>query len=190
MSNIVMKLIIMLALPVAAFLAGSWMMSKMCDRHYVIQRISSLPDIKDRKPLNQRFAGYDVDAVSRYWAAFDETAFRSEQCFLKLDLGFPFLYGGALLISLLMAWTMLGKPFHPAWLMAPVVITILADWTENLVQLVQLRAYLESGAAGLHVFWIQIASMATVLKLTFFVGTVLFLLGLISAVIIDALKLR
>jgi hypothetical protein len=177
----------MIVLPAAVLLAGAWIMAMMCARNYVIQRVAQLPDPKDRKPLNQRLRGYDADAVERYWSAFDAKARRSEQCFLALDLVFPLLYGSALFISLFMAWTTLGRPIHPIWITAPVAITVLADWTENLVHIGQLRRYTDGSAAALHSGWIRVASAATVLKLTSFAGTTLLLAGLIVGVIIQAL---
>jgi len=178
----------MLTLPIVVFLTGALIMSEMCDRGYVTQKLLQLPDPKDRKPLNQRLRGYDADKVNRYWGALDETALRSEQCFLELDLVFPFLYGAALFTSLLMAWVTLGRPFHPLWITVPVVVTVLADLTENLIQLGQFGRYIEASEASLQIGWIQVASTATVLKLLFFVGTVLFLVGLVIGVIVHAVK--
>jgi hypothetical protein len=188
MSRLAVKLVIVLTLPLAAFSTGAWIMAKLSDRDYVTQRLSQLPDARDRKPLNQRLCGYDAAAVGCHWGALDETALRNERRFLRLDLVFPFLYGAALVACLWMAWAALGRPSPPAWLLAPVAVTVLADWTENLVQLAQLRRYVESGTAGLQPGWIQVASTATVLKLLFFVGTVLFLVGLVAAVAIQAGK--
>lgn len=185
MSNL---LIVMLTLPYVILLTGAWIMSKICNLKYVKHVVHQLPNSRDRKPLYGRLSGYDIGAVNRYWTALDETARRAQKCFLVLDLFFPLLYGAAFLTSLLMAWVLLGRPFHPLWLMAPVAVTIIADWTENLVQIAQLRSFRESGEAGLHVRWIQVASIATILKLIFFVGTTLFHLGL-AAMVIHAINL-
>jgi hypothetical protein len=163
-------------------------MTKICDHDYVLQRVHQLPETRDRKPLNRRWYGYDVQAVNRYWGAFDDTAHRSEKCFLKLDLAFPLCYGSAFLTSLLLAWGILGKPFPRAWFIAPVAITVVADWTENLIQLRQLQGFFDHGVNGLQQTWIQVASMATVIKLAFFYGTGLLLLGLIVRVIIQTRK--
>jgi hypothetical protein len=125
-------------------------------------------------------------AVSRHWAVLKETALlRAEQRFLELDLIFPFFYGAALATSLLIAWAALDRPFSPARLIAPVAITVLADWTENLVQLRQLSRYIDGGEAALQSGWIQLASVATVIKLVFFVGSSLFLGGLILLLLIN-----
>ena len=73
---------------------------------------------------------------------------------------------------------MLGKTFSPVWLIGPAALTMIADWTENLVQLNQLRLYIESGKDGLEPRWIQIASVATIVKLFFFSGMFLLLIYL------------
>ena len=61
----------------------------------------------------------------------------------------------------------------------PVVIAMLADWTENLVQLEQLARYSGKCAQGLDARSIQIASFATRTKLTFFGVSWAFLLALV-----------
>ena len=187
MGNVAVKTITILGLPLAVFLGGIWAMLKISDRDYVTQRLRQSAAPEDQKPLQQRL-GYDAGAVNRHWGALDNTALRLERRFLELDLVFPFLYGAALSASSLMAWATLGRPFRPAWLMAPVAVTVLADWTENLVQLGQLRRYTEDGEAGLQPGWIRIASAATILKMSSFVGAWLFLVGLVISVIVRALR--
>jgi hypothetical protein len=180
--NLILRAILMLALPAAVFFGGVAIMKKVTDYQQVKNRASSAPNPCDRKPLDQRL-GYDAGAVDRYWGALDG-ARTAEQHFLEVDLLFPFLYGGALAASLLLAWSMLGRPFSPAWIMAPVAITMLADWTENLVQLAQLRRYSTGGAHALQAGWIRVASAATSLKLTFFSASSLFLLTLVVILLV------
>jgi hypothetical protein len=187
MSNLAVNVITILALPLVVFQSGVWIMSEMSGRQYVVQRLLQVAALEDRTPLNQRL-GYDVKAVDHHWGALDDTARGAEERFLELDLVFPFLYGAALAASLLMAWTTLSKPFSPVWLITPVAITLLADWTENLVQLGQLRRYADGGKAALQASWIQIASIATVLKLSFFIGSSLFLIGLVAIVVVRSLR--
>lgn len=62
------------------------------------------------------------------------------------------------------AWLMLGRPVHIGWLLAPVVIVVAADWTENLVLLAQLDAF-ETNRDSLSASWIRVASLATTIKL-------------------------
>ncbi|HXO29397.1 MAG TPA: hypothetical protein VOA80_18755 [Thermoanaerobaculia bacterium] len=59
-------------------------------------------------------------------------------------------------------------------------ITVLADWTENLVQLAQLSRYSAGGAPALQAAWIRVASAATSLKLTFFSASSLLLLTFVA----------
>jgi hypothetical protein len=173
------KVLTVLALPLVVFLGGAWLMSEMSNRDYVLELLnkSNLPSC-EKKPLNKRL-GYDIDAVTRYWNAFDATALNAERFILELDLVFPFFYGAAFGISLLLTWAMIGRPFSPLWIIVPVAITILADWTENLIQLHQLKQYREHGAVALQANLIQIASLATCTKLIFFCALVLFLLALV-----------
>jgi hypothetical protein len=184
-NNIFLRATTLLALPLVVFVIGAWIMSKMANREYVTRRLGEVVAPEDAKPLNQRF-GYDLAVVERHWGGLDETARASEKRFLELDLVFPFLYGAALAASLLMAWASLGRPFNAAWLITSVAITLIADWTENLVQLSQLRRYvngiaLESG-------WIQIASIATILKLSFFVCSSGILIALVGCMIVAAIR--
>jgi hypothetical protein len=178
MSNLALKAVVVLALPVIVFVAGALIMQTLSGRK---------PQADDRKPLNQRFGGYDSAAVSRHWTILrEDNALDAERSFLKLDLVFPLLYGGALAASLLIAWQALGLPFGRAWLIAPVAVTVLSDWTENLVQLGQLRRFMESKA--LQASLIQIASAATILKLLFFTVSFLMVVGFAAIVFARALK--
>jgi hypothetical protein len=97
MSNLAVKLITILILPLVVFLLGVWIMSKMSNRQYVTQRLRQGATPQDRRPLNQHLLGYDLDAVNRHWGALDDTAREAEEHFLELDLVFPFLW---LLLSL------------------------------------------------------------------------------------------
>ena len=179
-ANLILRAIFMVALPTAVFFGGVAIMKKVTHHQEAEKRACSAPNPSDRKPLDQRL-GYDAGAVDRYWGAIDG-ALPAEQHFLEVDLVFPFLYGGALAASLLLAWSTLGRPFSPAWIMAPVALTVLADWTENLVQLAQLRRY--CSAQPLQAGWIRVASAATSLKLSFFTASSLFLLTLVVIVLI------
>ena len=177
-ANLILRAIFMIALPAGVLLGGVAIMTRVTHHREVEERARSAPNSCDRKPLDQRF-GYDSGAVDRYWGAVDG-ALPVEQRFLEVDLVFPFLYGGALAASLLLAWSTLGRPFNPAWVMAPVAITVLADWTENLVQLAQLRRYSRGGADALQAPWIRVASAATSLKLLFLGVSSLLLLTLVA----------
>lgn len=167
MSRPIVAAIVMLALPVAAFVGGAWIMNEMSGRQDV-----------PKPPLNRRFH-YGKEDAEKYWNAF-KNEIGTEQTFLEMDLVFPFLYGGALAASLLMAWAWLGRAYNPFWILLPLFLTLLADWTENLVQLGQLKRHL--AGIGLQDGWIQVASTATALKLSFFYASWLalfFLVGLL-----------
>ncbi len=165
-------------LPAAVFSAGVWVMNEVSDRHLVSAALSEAYE-SDRTPLNQRF-GYDAAAVDRHWRAIADrpAALEAERLFLELDLVYPIFYGAALASSLLFAWSYLGRPFSPGWAIGPVAVMVIADWIENLVQLTRLRHYADEGIAALSGPWIQIASGATIVKLTCFgiIALVLFML--------------
>jgi len=169
------KAILLLAIPAVVFLAGSFAMRKISGREYVLRQIESSGQAP---PLNQRIGGYDAAAFDRYWNALDAEARARERYFLQLDLVFPLLYGGALTFALLRAREAAGRPVRLAWLLAPVALTVAADWTENLVHLDQARRHGEEGGAGLQAGWIQLASAATTVKMGLFIVSFLLLLGL------------
>lgn len=186
MSKIVLEAIIIIALPVIVFQGGAWLMAAISGRQYVLDQLQMAPEA-DRTPLNKRLH-YDVDSVQRHWGALDDRALRAEQRFLELDLVFPLLYGGALAFALLMTRAALGWTFSSAWLLAPVLITVLADWTENLTQLSQLKHYLTSPPTALQADWIRVASFATLVKLIFVSGSFLVLLVLVAVMLLRAFK--
>ena len=186
MSTLAIKAIIALVLLPAVLVAGSCHVKskRPTAKRWTVGAKNHEPP----KPLNQRWQGYDTDAVHDYWNALGVEGRRAEQRFLELDLVFPFFYGAALVAGLMLAWATLDRPFQPAWLMAPVAIAVAADWTENLIQLDQLRGYVESGKDGLHSGWIQASSHATTLKLLMAGGSLLLLLWLASTIIVRVLK--
>jgi hypothetical protein len=166
---------VLFLLPVVVFFGGAQLMSAASRRQAV----------NGQTPLNTRWRGYDTETVASYWGALDETGRRAEGRFLEFDLVFPTLYGGALAASLATASAMLGGPVHVAWLIAPVVVAMAADWVENLVQLEQLRKFVQSGKKGLAAGGIRLASAATMVKLLFSVIASLALLGLLVALLLS-----
>jgi hypothetical protein len=116
------------------------------------------------KPLNQRF-GYTRDAVVELWGRLSSDDLAVERRLLQVDLLFPFAYGGALAVSLLTLWATLGRRFNPAWILLPVVLGVVADWTENLVQLQQLQRFTRHGPASVEGSRVAVASAATMVKL-------------------------
>ncbi len=187
MINLIVKAIVILTLPTTAFLGGAWLMFEISGRERVTQSLVDKAEPADRKPLYRRLT-YDVDAVKRHWGALDGEALRAERRFLQLDLLFPLLYGAALAFCLVMAWEALGRRFNPAYVLAPVLITVLADWAENLLQIRQLNNYVAGGGTMLQAGWICVASIATLLKLLFFGGASLTLILLVCLMLTQAFK--
>lgn len=170
------RIAVIILLPIAVFFAGSFLMGWLSDGKYIEKRLQELPDRKDRVPLNRRLIGYNAEALARHWKALDSTALRDERRALEIDLVFPLVYGAAFLTSFLLAWVTIGRPFHFWRLMAPIVITIVADWTENSFLLGQLREFMDG--APLSGFSVHLASIGTTVKLIFFSGMLLFALVL------------
>lgn len=174
MGKLILESIFILGLPIVVFLGGGLVLSEMSGRG---KRIPDSVAPADRKPINRRLT-YDAAAVQRYWKALDDAELLgAEHRFLEMDLAFPFLYCGAFAVSLLTMWASLGRPFSPAWIVAPLLFLLLADWTENLTQLRQMKRYM--AGAGLQADWIKVASTATLLKILLFYGVGMGLLALV-----------
>jgi hypothetical protein len=179
MGTLIVRAIVLLLLPAAVFLGVGYLMQQLSGHEQVTEHLRQKLGVeKLPKGLGLRPTGYDLAAVKAYWGALSPEALGAERSMLELDLIFPFLYGAAFAGALLCAWLALGRPFQPVWIMAPVIINVVADWTENLIQLCQLKLF-TSGAA-LQPGWIQIASGATMVKIFFFCGSYLFLACLVG----------
>ncbi len=167
MGTLIVRAIVLLSLPLVVFLGGVYLMQRLSDPSQLRKTIQAE---KKQTGLGLRFTGYDLEAVKTYWGALHQkdNQMDVERRSLEIDLLFPFFYGAAFARVLLCAWAALGRPFQPAWLLAPVLIGAAADWIENLIQLNQLRLFAVSHKAGLQPGWIQIASVATSLKLALF----------------------
>jgi hypothetical protein len=159
---VVLKAALLVAVPVVVFLAGAEVMNRVSDRE---------PDPRLGQPLNQRFEGYDAADAGAYWYGLRAQGRDAELKFLKLDLLFPFLYGGAFLGALLLAWAALDRRFAPAYLVAPMAVMVVADWVENLAQM--------ASSAAPDATLIAVASVATMVKL--FVGVGIFILLVVLA---------
>lgn len=168
-----LRVVLLVALPIVAFAAGGTVMQQKTGRPYVRDLLNGKTttgprgEVTKMKFLNMRWEGYDREAFRTYWNALNAKARGIEEEFLEWDLVFPFLYGGALAASMLMAWAALGRPVHPAWVLLPVLALVAADWTENLVQMGQIRRWNAGGDAALQAGWIAVASAATRLKWAF-----------------------
>ena len=177
MTKVIGQALIIIAIPIFVFVGGVWLMSEISGRE---------PPANERS-LGLRF-GYDADDARKHWGAFNEKSLHAEQRFLELDLVYPFLYGGALLFSLFMAWTALGRPFNSLCLVVPSLMMMLADWTENVAQLHEMKRFITNPATALSRDWIRVASVATTLKWVFVAGVSLFLISLVVVMICRSLR--
>ena len=98
---------------------------------------------------------------------------------VALDRLFPFLYGGVLAASLWWIWMTLGRPFHPGWIAAPLLVTTIADWLEGLMLLAQLRHYMSPNQQYAESLLIRLSSFATIIKLWLTSGLYVTLAGLV-----------
>ena len=158
-------------LPLVAYFGAGAVMLIASGHTYVTRQLKESQTPGNHTQLNMRLKGYDRTDVAQLWDILDERGLKLERRFLQMDLLFPIFYAGAFVVALRQVWAELGRRFSLLFVIAPAVITALADWAENLVQLAQLRRYVENGSDGLQEGWIQLASAATVTKLLFFFGT-------------------
>lgn len=196
MTTMTNKTILALGFPVAVPLGADWVLSHASGRTAVgNQPAQTEQDVP--KPLNLRWFGYGAEAAMEFWAKLGEVGRQAETRFLLLDLLLPLLYGGALAASLCWVWVTLGRPFHPAWIAAPLAIILTADWTENLIQLAQLRHYVSSNEGHIQDLWIKVSSCATIIKLWLTSGLYVSLAGLVvkmvltlsdRRIVVDAVK--
>ena len=183
MGTLIVRAIVLLLLPAAVFLGGGYLIAKLSDRAEINRQLEKLESKDDRVFLGLRIGGYNAEAVARHWGALHDDALRLYRRSLEIDLLFPFFYGAAFAGALLCAWVGLGRPFQPVWIMAPVIINVVADWTENLIQLRQLRLFTSEGT--LQPGWIQIASIATMLKVSLFCASYLLVVGMVGWMIFN-----
>jgi hypothetical protein len=118
---------------------------------------------------------YDAEQAKERWKTIKAgKALTAERTMLRIDLLFPLFYGSALAAGL---WfTARGLHFAGlATLLAPVLLMMVADWTENTIQLAQLSRYDASGDVSAP--WMTVASVATCLKLALVGGLSLLNLG-------------
>ena len=186
MGTLIVRAIVLVFLPGVVFLGGAYLMQSLGDPSQLRETVQKE---KHLKGLGLRCTGYDVPAVKTYWGALHEKDKRMdvEQRMLEIDLLFPFFYGAAFAAALLCAWVGLDRPFHPVWILAPLFVEVVADWIENLIQLGQLRLFVGNEAA-LQPGWIQIASIATIVKVWLFYLSYLLVVGLVVWLIVRAVR--
>jgi hypothetical protein len=162
--------VVVFVFPLLVFWIFGALLLKVTGRAYTIELLRKIAKPEDRLPLYRRCQGYDVNAVHRHWMAFDPRALGNERLFLLVDLLFAVVYGAAFVISLGVARRGMTAALTSVWILgnACVVLTVIADWTENVFQLGQLDRYIRQGISGLQSAKIQIASYATQAKLVLF----------------------
>jgi hypothetical protein len=184
--------LLLLALPAVVFFGGAALMAAI-SRHGVVEAaLLAAKELHrcDREPLNRRIWGYDVAGVDRHWKEIKRNpeAEAAERLFLKLDLVFPLLYGGAFAASLLIARSLLQIEIGAAWVVAPIGVAVAADWIENLIHLRQLAGYEAGEPASLDEVAIGVAGVATSIKLLLLGGAMLALVAAVVVLVIRGLK--
>ena len=132
--------------------------------------------------------GIYTTRIQQYWKGITKKGRIAEEKFLKYDLVFPLIYGGAVATSLLWARAKVGWPTHLAWIIIPLAIVFIADWTENLIQLEQLKKFRNTGPNNISPSWIRVASFFTVIKLGLVAALLLSLIGNVGAIIVSGFR--
>ena len=155
-----LRAFLILALPAVALLGGFAVFKSLHQQQTIDGLLASLPP-QHAKPLNQRYGGYNAAKAGIHWDELrkDPKGIPAARFLLAIDLVFPLVYGAAIAAALVIAWWGFGWKFHPGWLIAPVAVVIVADWTENVLHLSQIDS------ASLSASWIGVASIATQVKL-------------------------
>jgi hypothetical protein len=182
MDSAVIQILIIITIPIIAAVAGNYLLMHISGRDKFPQTTDPVS-----KPLNLRWTGYSQKVATDYWSwLLSNHAIVTEQRFLKMDLLYAVLYGGAMLFSALLAWDWLGRLFNPLWVGLPVIFTVVSDWTENLMHLSQLGRFVQ----GLPVKEnrIRVASFATEAKWIFLSVSSLLILGLSIWILLAGLK--
>jgi len=182
MASVTLNALLTPGFPVAVLFDGDHLPSHATERAAAIRQ--SIGGTQDKpEPMNRRWFRYKTTAVAEYrnWLTFVRRL--AAERYLPLDLLFPFAHGGALAGSLWWVWTTLGHPFHPAWIAAPLAMILTADWTEHLIQLVQLYHYLPSTEGRIQSLWVRISNCATIIKLWLTLGFYVSLAGLVVRMI-------
>lgn len=178
-NHLIVRAIALVALPTVINVAGGYLIMRLSHAEEIREQLATPAD---QKGLGLRFLGYNSEQVASRWSKLDSRGLQSERLGLEIDLLFPFLYGATIAAALLCAWAALGRPFSLVWLIGPVAITMIADWTENCVQFSQLRQF-DGTQNSLDSGMIQLASAATITKWIFLGVSSLLLIGSVCRMI-------
>jgi hypothetical protein len=165
MSNRITCAIAAIGLPLGVLVVGGIVMNYVSGRRFPPD--PSRPG-STLQPLNQRWQGYNAEAIAQYWGGLDHSAKETtgkeaERRFLRFDLVFPLIFGGVLVVSIFWSANRTGPPFSPLGPILLVVVGTIADWTENLTQLRLLGDFINQSPIdpGLA----RVASIGTIMKL-------------------------
>ena len=157
-----LRAILIFVLPLAVMVGGLVVLDKVTEHKDIQKRLRE----HGIRALSIGF--YGAETMSARWQALKKTPdlIPKERYFLKADLVFPLVYGGALIVGLLVAWNILGRPFGIALLLASIAICMAADWSENLLQLSQIDNLLlpKDDQPQLSHILIAVAGVATAVK--------------------------
>lgn len=184
MAPMILKTFLSLGFPLVVLPGDDKVLSRAGGRAAAIDHLTQGKQ-GEPKPLNLRWFGYDTNAAKGYWDWLTCVERQAEKTFLTKDVLFPFVYGGALAASLWWVWATVGRPFNPAWIVAPLAMILTADWIEHLIQLAQLRHYVLSNEGRMHNFWIQVSSGTTTITLWLTLGLYVSLAGLVLSMMVS-----
>lgn len=154
----------LLLVPVCVITSAAALMKSCSDYAEVQKQLAAASNGRDGQALYARVGGYAAADVAAHWGLLNHAGRVIERRFLRADMVYPLCYGGLLATAILVGRRRAGRPIASPAAGAPVVTAVLADWTENLVQLRQLDLFEHGGATALDPSWIAVASAATSLK--------------------------
>ena len=184
MATIVLNTFMVLGHPIEVLLGGD---PNMSDPSGLAAAMTQRPpgDQRRLEPLNPGWFGYRLEGAKKCWPWRKGAGCRAGEKFFTLGLLLSLIYGGLLAVSLGWVWLEVGRPFHPAWIGAPLAIILTADWTEQLIQVAQLRHYLSSDEVRIQNFWIEVFSCATMIRVWVTLGLYVSLIGLVAKKILS-----
>ena len=167
-----------LAVPTIVFLVGSWLLKKRSGFVNFEPRVHG-------KMLHLRWKGYDSVLAEKQIKYLRESGRKAYFKMLRLDLAFPLFYGTALIWALHRSKLMETYPSWSLMIYAPVV-AVIADWVENTILLSQLPKCSIDGSdldapqltSPLNKTLIQIASVATTIKIVSFILSIAILIAI------------
>ena len=127
---------------------------------HLLERVSGLARYADAVKLpfiHTRFAGYDIEAVRTQSKELGTEGLAAYRRMLRWDLLFPIVYGSALIWTITRLWALIA-PDTPTctWVFLLPLVTMVADWSENIILLSQTKSLAEKPSPGA----IRVASRA------------------------------